>query len=56
MGSYIVNGDKRECPLFTLENWMHKLYHTSWMMYVAISFGLPQLLRTLPCLEYKGVY
>lgn len=35
---------------------MHKLDHTSWMMYVTISFGLPQLLRTLPCLEDKGVY
>lgn len=27
-----VQGDERECPVFTLENGMHKLGHTSWMM------------------------
>lgn len=51
-----VKRDERECPFFTLENWMHKLDHTSWMTYITVSFGLPQLLRTLPCSEDKGVY
>lgn len=35
-----VKRDERECLFFTLENGMHKLDHTSWMMYVNFLMGI----------------